>query len=100
MPQDKYLDDEDPSTIVLKFAPGALPRGWCFSLNLMPMGLYEPETTLMHNHTDVCTSNCLCDPTGTHQCIEKTGTCQCKFPHHGKLCAACVKGHIKDPQTG
>jgi hypothetical protein len=43
MPQDKKIDDEDASIITLKFAPGALPRGWCFSLNLMPMGLYEPE---------------------------------------------------------
>jgi hypothetical protein len=54
----------------------------------------------MHNHTDVCTSNCLCDPTGTHQCIEKTGTCQCKFPHVGKYCVGCAKGYVKDPQSG
>jgi hypothetical protein len=62
MPQDKMIDDEDSSTVILKFAPGALPRGWCFDLNLMPMGLFDSEQSLMHNHTDICVSNCLCDP--------------------------------------
>jgi len=34
-PQEKLLKEGDPSTIILKFAPGSVARGWCYELDLM-----------------------------------------------------------------
>lgn len=95
------LKEGDPSTIILKFAPGSIARGWCFELDLMSAaGAISADARLIANSSDICTTNCLCDPVGTHKCIEEAGVCQCKFPHSGKYCDACEKGHVKDPDTG
>lgn len=101
LPQEKMLKENDPSVIILKFPGGSVAKGWCYELNLVgAAGQFGLDTQIIQNSVDICTTNCQCDPIGTHTCIEESGVCQCKFPHSGKYCDACEKGHIKDPDTG
>jgi hypothetical protein len=95
------LQMSDPSILLLTFHAGSLARGWCFSLKLNTVGgAFEASTALLDQETDVCLSNCLCDPVGTHQCVESSGICQCRDPHAGRFCEKCGKGFVKDVDSG
>lgn len=94
------LDKADPSKVILTFHGGSLARGWCHALKLSSGGLFEASTALLDLETDVCLSNCLCDPVGTHQCVEASGVCECREPHTGRYCEKCATGFVKDVDTG
>lgn len=80
------LDKRDPSQVVLTFHRGSLARGWCFALKLSNAGMFEANTALLDQESDVCLSNCLCDPVGSHQCVEASGVCECRAHHTGRYC--------------
>jgi hypothetical protein len=57
---------------------------------------------LLEDDLKICATptECHCNWAGTKHCAEDTGICECKWPHIGKDCSLCDKGHVKDPGTG